>query len=552
MSYSVRSPQHRAHPSISHPMPALEPSASTARPVSPPTSPRPKPKIRRPSVSSPMSWLARASSSGSTHSTAPYAPSRPVRISEPRFKDPIEAIAHPRSGVLGAGAVVVRTPQDALAGPRASASSPDLLNHSRSTSPHRPIPKEYEDRTDYARPGSPPLPPIPDDRSEFAGEDADAMTLDWQSTSMSVRSHPPPPSRPPPSLPSIPDFDSEVAQARPVSPLRPSPKNMPPPSTSDYFAPTPAPSAPAGVPATPPQSPFDAILMSPVPNSTLDPSKIIVSVETSTETHRTTMATLVSRPSHLASYLLGLFPANDADTRSVYSTNSEVDSSFNSIFHHHLASSGVLTSASTNLHVFLDRPSGPYAHILAYLRSPHSTPDAPAPAPPPLPHAARLNGTTARFDALVDLRDEAAYLGLTELKTLCADELRHHCHPPHRGGAHAHAPGGLGLGLHMRGFSNASSHSARSLHTLREGVEPAEGEGKGEGGDRRSDDSGFASGETGTRRSGSSTSELDVLDAPWPSPPGFKGRGTLKERSPGREAGYASAKAQARPTGDWI
>ncbi|KAI0650794.1 hypothetical protein C8Q79DRAFT_998560 [Trametes meyenii] len=522
----------------------MEPTASSARPVSPPTSPRPKPKIRRPSVSSPMSWLARASSSGSSHSTAPYAPSRPVRISEPRFKDPMEAIAHPRSGVLGAGAVVVRTPQDALAGPRASVSSPDLLNHSssRSTSPQRTMSKEYEDRTDYERPGSPPLPPIPDDRSEFAAEDADTITetatLDWQSTSMSVKSHPPPPSRPPPSLPSIPDFDSEVALARPVSPLRPSPKNMPPPSTPDYFAPT-------GVPATPPQSPFNAILMSPVPNSTLDPSKIIVSLETSTETHRTTMATLVSRPSHLASYLLGLFPTNDADTQSVYSTNSEVESSFNSIFHHHLASSGVLTHASTNLHVFLDRPSGPYAHILAYLRSPHSSSDSPT----PLPHAARLNGTAARFDALVDLRDEAAYLGLAELQSLCTDELRNHQHQhqPHRTGTHAHAPGGLGLGLHMRGFSNASNHSTRSLHTLRERAEPAENE----GGDRRSDDSGFASGETGTRRSGSS-GELDVLDAPWPSPPGLKGRGMLRERSPGKEAGYVSVKAQVRPVGDWI
>ena len=71
------------------------------------------------------------------------------------------------------------------------------------------------------------------------------------------------------------------------------------------------------------------------------------------------MSTLISRPSHLASYLLGLFPSAESDAQSVYSTTSEVDSSFNSIFNHHLASTGILSQASTNLHIFLDRPSAP-------------------------------------------------------------------------------------------------------------------------------------------------------------------------------------------------
>ncbi|KAJ3007086.1 hypothetical protein NUW54_g3681 [Trametes sanguinea] len=199
------------------------------------------------------------------------------------------------------------------------------------------------------------------------------------------------------------------------------------------------PTVPAGVPAAPPQPPFDAILVSPVPNSTLDPSKIIVSLETSTATHKTTMATLVSRPSHMASYLLELFPSNDADTQSVYSNNSDVESSFNSIFNHHLASSGVLTRTSTNLHVFLDRPSAPYAHILAYLRSPHSTPDAPA----VLPHAARLNGSTARLEALTELRDEAAYLGLQELELLCNIALRNPV--PHARARESHDCGRTGI-----------------------------------------------------------------------------------------------------------
>ncbi|KAL7282399.1 hypothetical protein ACG7TL_003870 [Trametes sanguinea] len=533
MLSTSRAHHHKPQPSISGPMPAVLPAPGSSRPKSPPTSPRPKPKTRRPSVSSPMTWLSRASSSSSMQSNAPYAPSKPVRISEPRFMDPIDAMNHPRGGVLGAGAIVVRTPQDALAGPRASASSPDLTR-TRSASPQRAVVREYEDRAEYDRPSSPPLPPIPDDDSEYEEEEQDAvpepLTSEWPSASQSVMSHPPLPSRPPPSIPSIPDYDSEVAPARPVSPLRPSPKAMPTPSTPDQFV---VPSVPAGVPAAPPQPPFDAILVSPVPNSTLDPSKIIVSLETSTATHKTTMATLVSRPSHMASYLLGLFPSSDADTQSVYSNNSDVESSFNSIFHHHLASSGVLTHTSTNLHVFLDRPSAPYAHILAYLRSPHSTSDVPA----VLPHAVRLNGSTARPETLTELRDEAAYLGLQELELLCNVELRNHRQA---------TPSSLGLGLHMRGFSSASNHSVRSLHTLRERAEPVDG-GLDKAALRRSDDSGFGSAETGggMRRSGSSAE----LEAPWPSPPGLKERAMPKEKSP-QKAGFASLKA--RPTGEWI
>ncbi|CDO75568.1 hypothetical protein BN946_scf184858.g8 [Trametes cinnabarina] len=538
LSSSLNRPtHHRPQPSISGPMPAVLPAPGSSRSKSPSTSPRPKPKSRRPSVSSPMTWLSRASSSSSVQSNTPYAPSKPVRISEPRFMDPIEALTLPRGGVLGAGAIVVRTPQDALAGPRASASTPDLTR-TRSASPQRATVREYEDRTDYERPSSPPLPPIPDDDSEYEEEAQDAepesVTSDWHSASQPVTSHPPPPppSRPPPSIPSIPDYDSEVAPAppRPVSPLRPSPKAYPPTPTPDHFA---VPTVPAGVPALPPQPPFDAILVSPVPNSTLDPSKIIVSLETSTATNKTTMATLVSRPSYMASFLLGLFPSNDADTQSVYSNNSDVESSFNSIFQHHLASSGVLTQTSTNLHVFLDRPSAPYAHILAYLRSPHSTPETPA----SLPHAARLNGSPARVEALIELRDEAAYLGLDELERLCNDELRH---------ARQGTPSSLGLGLHMRGFSSASTHSVRSLHTLRERAEPIE-RGIDKAVLRRSDDSGFASAETaeGARKSGSSA-ELEV---PWPSPPELKQRAALKEKSP-KKAGFASLKA--RPAVEWI
>ncbi|RDX55597.1 hypothetical protein OH76DRAFT_1468827 [Lentinus brumalis] len=532
MLSNARPSNHRASPSvssISKPMPLAQPLAA-----SPPTSPKPKGKTRRPSVTSPMTWLTRASSSASIHSL-PYAPSRPVRISEPRFANPVEALTLPRSGVLGGGATVVRTPQEALAGPRASASSPDLLASPsvRSPSPGRLSEREHEDYDGLDRPDSPPLPPIPDSDMEYVEEEqedaeeaeADSDTVDWhQSAPMPALAHPPPPTRPPPSLPSISDFDSELA---PVRAMSPSSRARSVKSPLDCFPSVPP--LPAGVLTSRPQSPFGAILVSPAPNSSPDPAKIIVSLETSTATHRTTMSTLVSRPSHLASYLVGLFPSAENDTHSVYSTASEVDSSFNSIFNHHLASTGILAQASTNLHIFLDRPSAPYAHILTYLRSPVSTSEAPA----ILPHGARLNGSTSRLEALLELRDEAAYLGLEELQKLCTDELRHR-HPSPSGSLN-------GLGLHMRGFSNASS---KSLHTLRETPEPpAESEVKSI--QRKSDDSGFASSGAGTRKSGGSAE----ADAPWPSPGSLKERVALKEASANKD-GFSTLKA--RPTGPWI
>ena len=344
---------HRTNSSISRPIPHAHGLVSP--PTSPSNSAAAKTKTRRPSVSSPMTWLTRASSSAST-SAVPYAPSRPVRISEPRFANPVDALAHPRTGVLGAGAIVVRTPQEALAGPRASASSPDLHARVRSPSPAHSAIIEFEeaDETEQ-RPGSPPLPPIPDDVSIYVDhpeeESEDVETIEDHRPVAPVTYHLPPPSRPPPSLPSIPDLRSELAPMRATSPFR---RNK---SPLDDFPPVPP--LPSSILPTPPQSPFGAILVSPAPNSSLDPTRIIVSLETSTATQRTTMSTLISRPSHLASYLLGLFPSNEADTQSVYSDASEVNSSFNSIFNHHLASSGVLTHASTNLHIFLDRPSAP-------------------------------------------------------------------------------------------------------------------------------------------------------------------------------------------------
>ena len=88
---------HRTTSSISRPIPHAHGLVSP--PTSPSNSAAAKTKTRRPSVSSPMTWLTRASSSAST-SAVPYAPSRPVRISEPRFANPVDALAHARVPVL--------------------------------------------------------------------------------------------------------------------------------------------------------------------------------------------------------------------------------------------------------------------------------------------------------------------------------------------------------------------------------------------------------------------------------------------------------------------
>src|SRR5258708_15003286 len=99
-----------------------------------------------------------------------------------------------------------------------------------------------------------------------------------------------------------------------------------------------------------------------------------------------------------------------------------------------------------------------YDHILAYLRSPPTTVDHVA----SLPHAVQLHAATpARIEALLVLRDEATYLGLSGLVELCTAELRRnpnvHLSQLTRTPSHVHA--------HTRGLS---SGSMRSMGTLRE------------------------------------------------------------------------------------
>ncbi|KAJ3513273.1 hypothetical protein NLJ89_g3038 [Agrocybe chaxingu] len=126
------------------------------------------------------------------------------------------------------------------------------------------------------------------------------------------------------------------------------------------------------------------------------------------------------------------------------------------MYRNHLTSQG-LAPLSSNIHIFLDRSSAPYAHILSYLRSPviEGQPDS-------LPRALQFLGSSpsqSRLETLIEVRDEAAYLNLDGLYKLCVEEIRHRYGPRY----------------HHRGNSSASIHSLHasvySLHTLLEKVE---------------------------------------------------------------------------------
>ncbi|EIN10371.1 hypothetical protein PUNSTDRAFT_43308 [Punctularia strigosozonata HHB-11173 SS5] len=330
----------------------------------------------------------------------------------------------PRQGKLGTGATVVRTPEDAL---------------------HEFISEDGR----LVQPSSKALPSPP---------------LASSPTAI-------PTSR---SSPSLPLREIQEAKPAPIGPLppvpgpstatrlRPSmkPRGSSPPSSGEFCPPVPA--LPAHVTTSPPQPPFDAILLSDAPPGNADPKKTIVVLETSTATYKTTLATLTSSESHLSTYLTSLredgedevvVGSHADDTASVYSTQSETNTDlFNSLFQRHLATTGVITNRKPRVspvHIFLDRPSAPYAHILNYLRTP-STPDA----PPMLPRAVQLFLSSSypsrdRLESLLELRDEAKYLGLDALYTLCVEELGHRTSQGPRP-------------THARGMSSSSTHTFAS------------------------------------------------------------------------------------------
>lgn len=100
---------------------------------------------------------------------------------------------------------------------------------------------------------------------------------------------------------------------------------------------------------------------------------------------------------------------------------------------------------------------GSYTHVLAYLRSLPSTPEQPE----SLPRAVQLESTLpSTLESLLELRDEASYLGLAELYKLCCHEIdRFH----HRSALGSMSGGGGGSG---------KTESVRSFHTLVEPCQP--------------------------------------------------------------------------------
>ncbi|KAJ3762045.1 hypothetical protein EV360DRAFT_36497 [Lentinula raphanica] len=322
-----------------------------------------------------MGWLSRHSTQSSLSSFYKGNRNVPPAAADSKQHKParsIELVSSARHGPLGSGATVVRTPEEALHNSGVD-NKPLMQRSSSSPTPVPPRPTLHRSATS----GSKPL-----------------ERMSW----------PTPPSAPVP-LPPAPSASS----------LRSSLKSKCK-SSSDVLR---VPALPAHV-AQSPQPPFEPVLMSDVPTGVADPSAVLVTLETSSTSYKTTFKTLTSRPSHLANCLLALLPRprRDSDASSVYSTAS--DDMFS--YREHLVSQGLLPQTPVNIHIFLDRPSAPYLHLLSYLRSPIGSADAPE----TLPRAVQLHpaNSQSRLEALLELRDEASYLDLEDLYKLCSDEIR--------------------------------------------------------------------------------------------------------------------------------
>ncbi|KAG8949250.1 hypothetical protein FRC04_008852 [Tulasnella sp. 424] len=433
-----------ATPTIVSPRPQQHPIFSTQHsyflpPTPPPQTPPPsRTSPKRPSISASaaMNWLSHKSSNsiaslrGRTNSlNKDQMPSiQGLRISEPipltddsgvmysrgpkqQQQQQLHAIARP----LGHGAEVVATPAEALERPAARIASPPPNNNTNASAGRR----------------AGDLPPIPQSppgglRSSKSSPHLKSPTFHSRTTSeysnTALRSPPPPPVRSPLRGPSV------------IPPLTPFP--TPPaqplniPSEGSAFA----------VPPVAPQSKFNAVLLS----SNLDSksflsnkrSQVIVTLETSTEVFKTTLSTLTSRPSYAAAWFESILKGaaeesieeeREEEVEEPASTTSSVPPSpFTRVFQDHLTSQGLRPNIPSyrEIHLFMDRPSAPYPHVLNYLRSPVESTS--------LPRAIQFgeapNPTSAhdamKVDALLELRDEAAYLGLEGLLQLCELELR--------------------------------------------------------------------------------------------------------------------------------
>ncbi|TFK23256.1 hypothetical protein FA15DRAFT_757368 [Coprinopsis marcescibilis] len=456
-------------PRSHHARPFHTPSSSISSPLDIPVAPTspyyspsstPPPGARRPSISTTMHWLSRSANS-TQGSSSPYAPSKPVKISEPKLVRGIDALTHPRNGALGTGATVVRTPDDALreVGVRLTYD----LKSNDTPKAHKPrkekkasisktitIPPSH---LDYSTMSSPPLPPLPIPESDEENE----LSKSYESSTLRSRS-PTKRSRdtanvtPPTAKLTVAPTPTPIPIPRSPS-LRPSLKIRSTISSDEAVPPLPSAVPPSPCP------PFKPMLMSEPPSFPTSNDNVIITIETCTATYKTSLETIRSRPSNLSSYIdsvLSKPQRSNSSTSSVYSN----DEDHLATYRQHLISQGLVPHPYRNIHIFLDRPSAPYTHILSYLRSNPATPEYPEYIPRAVLYQQLAH---ARLESLIELRDEAAYLRLEGLHKMCVDEIRK-----------LHAPK-----MHVRGNS-VSSHSVSAqsmqasistLQTLLERVE---------------------------------------------------------------------------------
>jgi hypothetical protein len=313
---SVRRTQ-AVHPQISYPL-AVDGvdihHPQPYRPVSPPKTP---PRVRRPSMnlSNPMSWLGRTSSS--EKAAGPHLASKPVRISEPQLNNALDLVITPRYGALGSGAIVVRTPRDAM---MSTDSVDDAI-------PLLPL----DNRA---------LPPLP---LTYSPKKQPQLPLSLNSASPIE----PKPSRPIPDAPVSPDNTTVLISGDSAS------------STLSVCSQTclpPVPALPTHLAAAGAQPMLDPIVIAPLAVPFIDRGAVIVTLETSTMSQRTTLSTLTARPSHLSRWFEAYIPRDpsifgDDDDASVYSEPEH--NALRSVLQKRMN-----TSVST-MHIFLDRPSPP-------------------------------------------------------------------------------------------------------------------------------------------------------------------------------------------------
>ncbi|KAG7096894.1 hypothetical protein E1B28_004300 [Marasmius oreades] len=392
-----------AHPPISYPR-AYDASAISFSSANTSTTTRPRKSSL--TLSNPMGWLSRNSTQSSLSSSI-----RTKRASGSKSPRSIELVSE-RVGPLGLGATVVRTPEEALQDSRVCLTRYNERKPSLVEMGHKPTtPPMYQNPSPISVTVSLPLnsPPMSLTSDEYeSGADVDAQDSEDHIECEEDEFHPI-------------DGETDLSPPVPFECPRSSLKATRRSSTEDLSQVPPLPNN-IGPYSAPPE--FRPILLSEVPSGPADFSKSMITLETCTQTYRTTMDTLTSRPSQLSAYLISLLPPRQraySNASSVYSTSSEDMSAYR----HHLASQGLISRTTSNIHIFLDRPSAPYTHILNYLRS--STP--PTGVSEILPRAAQLQSySQSRLDALLELRDEAAYLRLDGLLKLCNDEVNQRQH----------------------------------------------------------------------------------------------------------------------------